>query len=46
MLKFHCVIDFFWLSSEDNVLADDLSRDREEDFFEHAYKTSLFGKIT
>ena len=32
MLRFHCIISFYWLSSEDNILADDLSRDREADF--------------
>ena len=31
-IKFNCVILFEWISSEDNLLADHLSRDRELDF--------------
>ena len=33
-LRFQCIFEFFWLSSKDNLLADDLSRDREGDFLE------------
>ena len=31
-IKFNCVVLFEWISSEDNLLADHLSRDRELDF--------------
>jgi hypothetical protein len=36
------ILDSFWLSSEDNLLADDLSRDREADFLRHAYATGFW----
>ena len=31
-VRFQCILDTFWLSSEDNDLADHLSRDREWEF--------------
>ena len=34
-VKWECYIDMFWLASEDNVLADLLSRDRLEEFWHH-----------
>ena len=46
MLKYHCVINFFWLSSEDNLLADDLSRDREEAFLEHVADSGFWSEGT
>ena len=34
-IKFGCYIDMFWLASEDNFLADFLSRNRLEEFWHH-----------
>ena len=42
MLQFQCILDFYWLSSEDNLLADDLSRDREDAFLNHAVDTQFW----
>ena len=41
-LRFECVLDFFWLSSSDNLLADHLSRDRESSFLHDAYATGFW----
>jgi hypothetical protein len=41
-LRFQCVLDFFWLSSADNLLADHLSRDRESSFLHDAYATGFW----
>ena len=41
-LRFECVLDFFWLSSLDNLLADHLSRDRESSFLHDAYATGFW----
>ena len=43
MVEHHFILDFFWLSSEDNLLADDLSRDREEAFLEHAHSSGFWA---
>lgn len=37
-----CVLDPFWLSSEDNVLADHLSRDREDECLVAAFATGFW----
>ena len=36
------ILDFFWLSSADNLLADHLSRDRESSFLHDAYATGFW----
>ena len=41
MLRFECVIDFYWLSSADNLLADDLSRDKEGEFLQHVSESGF-----
>ena len=41
-VRHECIVQSFWLSSEDNLLADDLSRDREADFLAHAYETGFW----
>ena len=41
-VRHECILQSFWLSSEDNLLADDLSRDREDDFLSHAYTTGFW----
>ena len=46
MVQYHFVLDFFWLSSEDNLLADDLSRDKEEAFLQHARATGFWSEDT
>ena len=46
MVQYHFVLDFFWLSSEDNLLADDLSRDKEDAFLEHARSTGFWSEDT
>ena len=43
MVEHHFILDFFWLSSEDNLLADDLSRDKEQAFLEHARTTGFWS---
>ena len=42
MVEFHFILDFFWLSSEDNLLADDLSRNKEDAFLEHARSSGFW----
>ena len=39
MLKFRFVIDWHWISTDDNVDADHLSRDREQDFLSSVHET-------
>ena len=46
MLQYQCVLLFYWLSSEDNLLADDLSRDREVSFLQHAVETHFWKTST
>ena len=46
MLLYQCVLEFFWLSSEDNLLADDLSRNRENAFLQHAFDTQFWEQDT
>ena len=43
MLRFHCIISFYWLSSEDNILADDLSRDREAEFLSRVHESGFLA---
>ena len=43
-VQFGFVFDFFWLSSEDNLLADHLSRDRELQFLTDVFVTGFFEK--
>ena len=42
MVQHHFILDFFWLSSEDNLLADDLSRNKEEAFLQHARSSGFW----
>ena len=37
------IIDSFWISSEDNELADDLSRERELHALRRAFETGFWG---
>ena len=46
MIQFHCILMFFWLSSEDNLLADDLSRDKESAFLKHAFEAGFWKEKT
>ena len=43
-VKGQFIIESFWLSSEDNLLADHLSRDREAAFLRDAYLTGFWGE--
>ena len=42
MVQFQCILDTFWLSSEDNLLADHLSRDREWEFLRDAVPSGFW----
>ena len=42
-LRFEFVLEMFWLSSEDNLLADLLSRDRLEEFWHHVSVSGLWA---
>ncbi len=42
MLKFHFIIEFYWLSSEANFLADHLSRDRLAEFLNDVYSSGFW----
>jgi len=42
-VEFNCVLDFFWLSSADNLLADYLSRDRERQFLLDAIRSGFWS---
>jgi hypothetical protein len=46
MVRYSFVIDWIWLSSEDNVNADHLSRDREEEFLTSVYETECWSADT
>jgi hypothetical protein len=41
-IKFNCLLCFYWLASEENVLADHLSRGRIEEFFAAAAYSVFF----
>jgi hypothetical protein len=41
-VRFQCILETFWLSSEDNVLADHLSRDREWEFLRDAVASGFW----
>ena len=45
-IHFGCVVVFDWISSADNLLADDLSRDREADFLRHVFETGFWHAET
>ena len=42
-LKYECYVDMFWLSSEDNYLADLLSRARLEEFWHRVSEPGFWG---
>ena len=42
-IRFNCVILFEWISSEDNLLADHLSRDRELDFLAAVFAVGFWA---
>ena len=46
MLKYEFIIEWLWISTNDNVDADHLSRDREGDFFESVYKSGCWSSDT
>ena len=46
MLKYEFIIEWLWISTNDNVDADHLSRDRESDFFESVYKSGCWSSDT
>jgi hypothetical protein len=41
-VRFQCILETFWLSSEDNELADHLSRDREWEFLRDAVRSGFW----
>ena len=43
MLHYGCVLQFYWLSSEDNLLADHLSRGREQEALEAAVELGFWS---
>jgi len=45
-LKFEFILVPFWLSSKDNLVADDFSRARIENAIRHAYETGLWDQTT
>ena len=46
MLKYHFIIEFFWISSEDNFLADHLSRNRIAEFLSDVYNSGFWSPCT
>ena len=46
MLKYEFIIEWLWISTNDNVDADHLSRDREGDFLESVYKSGCWSSDT
>ena len=45
-IQHDCVLSTFWLSSEENELADDLSRDREDRFLHRAFQSGWWPQHT
>ena len=41
-IKYNFILMSYWISSEDNLLADHLSRDREEDFLRDVWATGFW----
>jgi hypothetical protein len=41
-VQYRCVLDFFWLSTHDNLLADHLSRNRVNEFYRDVYATGYW----
>ena len=45
MVRHMFIAQFRWLSTHDNVEADDLSRDREQDFLRHMAEHALWSVV-
>ena len=46
MIKFRFVIEWVWIATDDNVNADHLSRDREQDFLSTVYESGCWASDT
>ena len=44
-IEFGCVLELFWLSSADNLLADLVSRDQVEEFWHHVSVSGFWDTL-